>query len=182
MSGALAASSRSCAAGLAAALLLAAAPARALEPRFDHRDQMGLALEVAFSRVTATTSGGLSRSVYDLGSLRLAWSFDVTGEGDEILLGGAWSRRPRWGIPPGSRTHATEGSSARRELKTFFDAGLVAAVAPWFAVGPRVGFDVMYDFSREFGVFASLGAATAFGQFRGFSVGIGAGFQRRWPA
>ncbi len=182
MSGARAAASRSGAAGLAAALLLAAAPARALEPRFDHRDQMGLALEVAFSRVTATTSGGLSRSVYDLGSLRLAWSLEVTGEGDEILLGGAWSPAAEVGDTAWFADARYRGFFGSEELKTFFDAGLVAAVAPRFAVGPRVGFGVMYDFSREAGVFASLGAATAFGQFRGFSVGIGVGFQWRWPA
>jgi len=181
MRDALAVASRSAVAGLAAVLVLAA-PAGALEPRFDHRDQMGLAAEVGFGRVTATTSGGLSRSTYDLGSLRLAWSLEVTGEGDEILLGGSWSPAVEVGETAWVVDARYRGFFGSEELKTFFDAGLVAAVAPRVAAGPRLGFGVMYDFSRDAGVFASLGAATAFGEFRGFSVGVGVGFQWRWPS
>ena len=62
------------------------------------------------------------------------------------------------------------------ELKTFFDAGL----SPRLAAGPRIGLGVAYDLDRAWGLFASLGASTAFGGFRGFGLGLGVGVQFRW--
>jgi len=168
---------------VAASLALSAGRGRALEPRFDHRDQLGVIAEVDASRVTATVGSG-SRSSYDLASLRLGFSFEVTGEGDEVILGGSYSPlantssgASRWLIDARYR-----GYFGQDELKTFFDAGLVVPVSPRLAVGPRIGFGVIYDFSRAFGLYASLGAATAFGEFRGFSFGLGLGVQLRWPS
>jgi hypothetical protein len=171
---------------LAAAAVRAAAPAggRALEPRYDHRDQLGVVAEVDASRVTATTGGGLSRSAFDLASLRLAFSFDVGDDGNEILVGGSWSPASSgevaltaWSVDARYR-----GFFGTDELKTFFDAGLLVAVSPRVAAGPRVGFGVMYDLDRAWGIFASLGASTAFGEFRGFGIGVGIGVQIRWPS
>jgi hypothetical protein len=169
----------------AAAALAALAPAaRALEPRFDHRDQLGVLAEVTATRVTATVPGGTSRSAFDLGSLRLAFSFDVGDDGDEILLGGAWS--PGASGEPALSAWAVDaryrGFFGSEELKTFFDAGVVVAVSPRVAAGPRVGFGVMFDFDRAWGLYASLGASTAFGEFRGFGIGLGLGVQFRWPS
>jgi len=145
---------------------------------------MGIVAEVDGSRTTATVSEGASRSSYDLLALRLAFSFDVTGEGDELLFGVSYSPL----VNSGSAASAWvldaryRGFFGHEELKTFFDAGIVVPVAPRVAVGPRLGFGLMYDFSRAAGAFASLGASTAFGEFRGFSIGLGLGFQWRWPS
>lgn len=175
---------RGAAMALALALGAAAGRAGALEPRFDHRDQYGLVAEVDASRATATVGGGLSRSSFDVASLRLAFSFEVTGEGDEIMVGGSFSplvhsdsAASAWLLDARYR-----GYFGHEEFKTFFDAGLVVPLAPRVAAGPRLGFGVIYDFSRSIGLFASLGAATAFGEFRGFSFGLGIGAQWRWPA
>jgi hypothetical protein len=166
-----------------AALLAVPAGVRALEPRYDHRDQLGVIAELDATRVTATTQGGLSRSAYDLASLRLAFSFDVGDEGDEIQLGGGWSPAASgdlaltaWSVDARYR-----GFFGSEELKTFFDAGLVVAVSPRLAAGPRLGFGVMYDLDRAWGLFVSLGVSTAFGEFRGFGIGLGIGVQFRWP-
>jgi len=139
--------------------------------------------QVQASLVTATESGGGSESSYDLAALGLAFSFDVTGEGDELLLGGFYSplAHGNTAASAGSLDARYRGFFGQDELKTFFDAGLLLPVAPRIAVGPRIGFGLMYDPSRSAGAFASLGAATAFGSFRGFSIGLALGFQWRWP-
>lgn len=156
----------------------------ALEPRFDHRDQVGLVGEVGASSVTATVGGGQSRSSFDVPTLELAFSFDVTGEGDELLLGGSYGplAQESAGAPSWVLDGRYRGYFGQEEFKTFFEAGLVLPVAPRIAVGPRLGFGVMYDFNRSAGLFALLGASTAFGEFRGFSLGLGLGFQWRWPS
>jgi hypothetical protein len=140
--------------------------------------------ELDATRVTATLGGGVSRSVFDLASLRLAFSFDVGDDGDEILLGGSWSP-----AASGERALSAWTLDARyrgyfgsEELKTFFDGGLTVAVSPRLAAGPRIGFGVMWDFDRAWGAFATLGASTAFGEFRGFGIGLGIGVQFRWPS
>lgn len=171
-------------AGAALALALGAAPARALEPRYDHRDQFGLTAEVDGSRLTATVGGGLSRSTFDLLGLRLAFSFDVGSDGDEVLLGGSWSPLAAGEIADTAwlLDARYRGFFGSEELKTFFDAGVVLAVSPRVAAGPRLGLGVMYDFERACGIFATLGASTAFGEFRGFAFQLGLGFQWRWPS
>lgn len=175
---------RGLAGAVLAALLWLPAPAPGLEPRYDHRDQLGLAAEVDVSRLTATTGNGLSRSVFDLLGLRLAFSFDVGDDGNEIVLGGAFSplvsgesAATAWSVDARYR-----GFFGADELKTFFDAGIVVAVSPRVAAGPRLGFGVMYDPDRALGLYALLGAASAFGEFRGFSFQLGLGVQWRWPS
>ena len=168
---------------LAAAVALGLAlPARALEPRYDHRDQQGLLLEVAGSRDTLNVKGGLSRSFFRP-SLLLAWSFDVGSEGDEVHVGAGASpaidgapESPRWFLDSRYR-----GYFGTEELKTFFDAGLWVSLAPRVAAGPRVGLGLLYDFTRNVGVYVEVGFGTAFGQFRGVALGFGAGVQARWP-
>jgi len=167
-----------------AALALFAYPGagRALEPRFDHRDEVGIVGQVE-GTYGAATYGGSSHSGYDFPALSLGISFDVTGEGDELILGGTFS--PLTGSDGAVSTFALDGRYrgffGADEVKTFFDAGLVLPVAPRVAVGPRLGFGVMYDPSRSAGAFASVGAATALGAFRGFTIGLALGFQWRWP-
>ena len=166
---------------LAVAALLAATRAGGLEPRFDHRDQLGVLLEAAASRDTATVAGS-SESLYRLLTLRLAFSTDITGEGDELVLGGSWNggrrsaARVEWAAD--ARYRGYFGSD---ELKTFFEAGLWAPLSPRLAVGPRVGLGAAWDFTRRFGVFLAFSFATAFGEFRGASLELGAGVQARWP-
>lgn len=167
--------------GLALLGLLAAAPAPALEPRYDHRDQVGFLLEAGGSW-DAATAAGRSQSLWRGPTLRPAVTFDVSGEGDELMLGGAWS------AGGGSSAHVDWAVDARyrgyfgsEELKTFFEVGLWAPLAPRLAVGPRAGLGLAWDFSRRLGVFLAFGFATAFGEFRGASLEGGAGFQVRWP-
>jgi hypothetical protein len=162
--------------------LLGAAPAAALEPRFDHRDQMGLLLEASGSW-DAVTVGDRSESLWRWPTLRLAFTFDLSGEGDELILGGAWS-----GDGGGATAHVDWALDARYrgyfgsdEFKTFFEVGLWAPLSPRLAVGPRAGLGASWDFSRGLGAFLALGFATAFGEFRGASLDAGAGVQVRWP-
>lgn len=160
--------------------LLAGAPASALEPRYDHRDQLGLLLEASGSW-DAVTVGGASQSQWRWPTLRLAFTFDLSGEGDELALGGAWSGRGggtpdvEWALD--ARYRGYFGSD---EFKTFFEVGLWAPVSPRLAVGPRAGLGASWDFSRGLGVFLAFGFATAFGEFRGASLDAGAGVQARW--
>ncbi|HEY6104567.1 MAG TPA: hypothetical protein VIV59_01200 [Anaeromyxobacteraceae bacterium] len=169
------------AAGLALLGLLAAAPAAALEARYDHRDQMGLLLEASGSWDEATV-GDRSESLWRAPTLRLAFTFDLSGEGDELMVGGAWSgggggaARLDWALD--ARYRGYFGSD---EFKTFFEVGLWAPLSPRLAVGPRAGLGASWDFSRRLGVFLAFGFATAFGGFRGASLDLGAGVQARWP-
>lgn len=171
---------RGVAAGLALLGLLAP-PARALEPRFDHRDQMGVLLE-ASGAWDAVAVGDRSQSLWRLPALRLAYAFDLSGEGGELLLGGTWSGRGggepqvEWSLD--ARYRGYFGSD---QLKTFYEVGLWAPVSPRLAVGPRAGLGLAWDFSRRMGVFVAFGFATAFGAFRGASLDAGAGAQMRWP-
>lgn len=169
------------AAGLALLGLLAAAPAVALEPRYDHRDQVGFLFEASGSW-DAVTVGDRSQSLWRGPTLRPAFTFDLSGEGDELALGGTWS------AGGGTRAHVDWALDARYrgyfgsdELKTFFEVGLWAPLSPRLAIGPRAGLGAAWDFSRRLGVFVAFGFATAFGEFRGASLEGGAGFQLRWP-
>ena len=170
---------RGLAAGLAL-VLLAAAPAAALEPRYDHRDQLGLLIEASGSW-DAVTVGEASQSQWRWPTLRAAFTFDVSGEGDELVLGGAWSGQGggapdvEWALD--ARYRGYFGSD---EFKTFFEAGLWAPLSPRLAVGPRAGLGAVWDFSRRLGVLLAFGFASAFGEFRGASLDLGAGLQARW--
>ncbi len=168
-------------AGLLSLGVLAAAPADALEPRYDHRDQMGLLLEASGSW-DAVTVGERSQSQWRLPTLRLGFTFDVSGEGDELALGGSWSGHGggspdvEWALDARYR-----GYFGSEQFKTFFEVGLWAPLSPRLAVGPRAGLGASWDFSRGLGAFLALGFATAFGEFRGASVDLGVGLQARWP-
>lgn len=168
------------AAGLA---LLAPARAGALEPRFDHRDEQGVVLGVALLRDSASRSGQATE-VDVRPALRLGYSFDVSGEGDELILGGA-ARLGGWSDPTSTRVLLAldaryRGYFGTEELKTFFDAGLWTQVKSRFAIGPLVGLGLAYDPSRAWGFFAGLELATGFGAERVFSVGGTAGVQLRF--
>ncbi len=172
---------RAAAAGLTLMGLLGAGSAAALEPRYDHRDQMGLLLEASGSW-DAVTVGDRSQSLGRRPTLRLAFTFDLSGEGDELMVGGAWSGGG------GATAHVDWALDARYrgyfgsdEFKTFFEVGLWAPLSPRRAVGPRAGLGASWDFSRRLGAFLAVGFATAFGDFRGASLDVGAGMQVRWP-
>ena len=172
---------RSLRAGLLGLGLLVAAPAEGLEPRYDHRDQLGLLLEASGSW-DAVTVGDASQSQWRWPTLRLAFTFDLSGEGDELALGGCWSGQGGgapdvvWALD--ARYRGYFGSDA---FKAFVEVGLWAPLAPRLAVGPRAGLGASWDFSRNVGVFLAFGFATAFGEFRGASLEAGAGVQARWP-
>lgn len=172
-------------AGVRAALLLLsllAGRAGALEPRFDHRDQLGVVFEAGQGWDTVTL-GGRSVSRERAPALRLAFSIDPFGGGNELLLGLGWAplgreapERIRWALD--ARYRGYFGSD---ELKTFFEMGLWAPVSPRPAAGPRVGLGAAWDFSRRVGLYAAFGFATAIGEFRGASLDLASGVQVRWP-
>jgi hypothetical protein len=169
----------------AALLLLVGLPsfALALEPRFDHRDQQGATVEAVFARDTiwrgsSEVSNGLR------GGLRLAWSFDPTGDGDEIFVGGTLTAlggtslgtdRVRWTVD--ARYRVTLGTE---ELKTLLEVGLWGTSQDRLSLGPIVGLGLMYDFSRNFGLMSSVFLAAGAGQSRAVSVGGGLGAQLRF--
>ena len=170
------------AAGLAAALLAAwPEAARALEARFDHRDQDSILVELGSSRDTASVAGASSVTLYRT-ELRVAYGFDVTGDGDELLLGAALrvgedaaTESVHWAVDARYR-----GYFGSEDLKTFFDLGLWAPVDPKIAIGPRVGLGLIWDLERLGGIYASFGVATALGQLRAFSLDFAVGVQVRF--
>ena len=169
---------------LAAALVLVAPVAgHALEPRYDHREQDGLLLSLELFRDSVSAPG--RPSVLDVHPrLRAGWSFDVTGDGDELVFGGAL-RASRAGDP--ERLRYLGGLDARyrayfgsEELKTFFEVGLWAELARTLAAGPQVSVGLTYDPDRNWGFFTSLGFGTAFGEARVASLGASLGVQYRF--
>lgn len=159
------------------------AGAGALEPRYDHRDTHGPFVEALFAHDTRARSGEATESGWRSG-VRGGWGFDVTGDGDELLVGAAVA--VPWKDHPGT-TEVLLALDARyrgyfgtEQLKTFFDVGIWAPLMAKLAVGPLVGIGASWDFSRAFGVYASAGFATAFGQERVASVVVSAGAQLRF--
>lgn len=169
---------------LGALLVLSLAPgARALEPRFDHRDTHGPTAELGVGHDTLAISGRPSASSWRP-TLRLAYGFDASGEGDELSLGVSGALRS-WDDP--DRERVALGLDLRyrsyfgtEELKTFFDAGLWAPLRSRLAVGPLLGLGVAYDFSRAAGVFLGGSFATAFGQARVATFAASGGLQLRF--
>jgi hypothetical protein len=169
--------------GVALVALLIPAMAGALEPRFDHRDQQGGTAEFLAIR-DVLWKGTADATNSSRGAVRLGWGFDPTGDGDELLFGGTFSVVD-WADPGEDRLRLTFDARYRacvgtEELKTLLDIGLWASAAETLAVGPLVGLGFMYDFSRNFGLFASGFVAAGAGQSRAFSVGGGAGIQFRY--
>jgi hypothetical protein len=167
---------------LAVAGLALASRSMALEPRFDHRDQRGLLAEVGVASDSVVVGGLTSSSSYP--TLRLAWGFDLSGEGDELQLGGS-VRLGSWSDPSRVRTLSTLDARYRayfgsEELKTFVELGAWGAVASRVVVGALAGLGLAYDPSRAWGLFAAARFAGGFGQARIASLSAGAGVQLRW--
>jgi hypothetical protein len=166
-------------AALLAALALAV-PARALEPRFDHRDEDGIFAEVGVSRDTVSADG-LSDTRY-APVLRLAYGADLIGYGSEFALGASL----RLGSAAGARNilYAADlryrGYFGTEELKTFFDVGVWVPFSTRWAIGPRVGLGAIYDFGRSLGLYLSFGFGTGFGPMRVVVLDAAAGLHWRW--
>jgi hypothetical protein len=167
-------------AALAVVLPAAAAP---LEPRFDHRDQQGVLVGFETWRETVAESGKPTLSeIYP--RLRAGWGFDLSGEGDELIIGGAL-RLGDWKDPEGQRylfglDARYRGYFGTEELKTFFEVGFWSELRNRLAAGPQVGLGLSYDPNRSFGTFLSLHFGTAFGEARIASVGASVGVQVRY--
>ena len=167
----------------AAVALVAATPAAALEPRFDHRDTHGPFAESllsydAVARPGATTATGWRTR------LHAGWGFDVSGEGDDLLFGAAvavpWLHDPdrmKLLLDVDARYRGYFGTE---QLKTFFDVGAWAPLVSRLAIGPLVGIGVAWDYGRSGGVYAGASFATAFGQARIASLSVSAGAQFRF--
>jgi hypothetical protein len=169
-------------AALAAAMLATPAEATGLEPRFDHRDQRGLLAELELARDGVVVDGKNSPSFRP--SLRIAWSFDLSGEGDELQLGGT-ARLGSWSDPEDvkilygldARYRAYFGSE---ELKTFVEVGVWGSLASRMAIGGLAGVGLAYDPSRAWGLYGAARFGGGFGEARVASVSLGAGVQLRW--
>ncbi|MFO0580949.1 MAG: hypothetical protein U0229_01615 [Anaeromyxobacter sp.] len=167
---------------LALGAALAAGPAAALEPRFDHRDQQGPALELQWANDVVAPPRQASGSAAGP-ALRLGWGFDLAGEGNELVVG-LRATMPR---PDPRRVHMRLAVDVRyrayfgtEELKTFLDAGILAPLASRLAAGPLVGLGLQYDPTRSTGVFLGAMVATGFGEARVTSAGLACGAQVRF--
>ncbi len=154
----------------------------ALEPRYDHRDEQGVVVEPMLAYDVVSVSGRATHSSWRPG-LRLAYSTDVLGEGNELFLGlqtaFSWNdpRREKIRLALDARYRNYFGTE---QWKTFFELGLWAPVASRLAIGPLVTIGVAYDLSRSGGVFVNGGFATAFGAARIASFTASAGAQFRF--
>jgi hypothetical protein len=154
-----------------------------LEPRYDHRDQAGIVLEPLLAHDSIAITGRPTRSFWRP-SLRLAYSWDPRGDGNELIVG-VQARVGSWHDPKSERVLQALDARYRSyfgsdEWKTFFDVGLWAPVASRLAIGPMVGIGAAYDFSRAGGVYAQGGFATGFGQARIASLSLSVGAQLRF--
>lgn len=171
---------------LASAALLAlslARPGAALEPRFDHRDTQGPFVEAFVAHDTVARTGGGSASSWRPAA-RLAWGVDLSGEGDELVLGLAVALRsfddPDRGrvLLAGDLRYRTYFGT--EEAKTFLDFGLWLPLRSRLAAGPLAGLGFAYDFSRSSGLYLAAAFATAFGEARIASASLSAGAQLRF--
>jgi hypothetical protein len=169
------------AAALACAAL--AAPAAALEARFDHRDQSSLSVEPILAYDSVAIPGRTTSSTWRP-TLRLAYGWDLLGEGNELLLGaqgriGSWSDPEREEVlfAADARYRAYFGTD---QWKTFFDLGAWVPIRSRLAIGPLVGIGFAYDYDRSGGFYLNGSFGTGFGEARIASLAIGIGWQRRW--
>ncbi len=168
---------------LAALALAVPAAAAALEPRFDHRDTHGPFVEALVAHDTVARSGRPSASSWRPAA-RVAWGLDVSGEGDELLLGASVALRSF--DDPGRERVLLDADARYRGyfgtegLKTFFDLGVWAPLRSRLAGGPLVGLGVAYDFSRFGGAYLAAAFATAFGEARIASLSVALGAQLRF--
>jgi hypothetical protein len=164
------------AAARAAALvlgLLAPAQGSGLEPRFDHRDQQGPTVEVL-----------AVKDVLWHGSTTSTSPVRGAGDGDEIFLGGTFTA-VEGRSPDADRVRLTFDARYRvclgtEELKTLLEIGLWGSAADRVAVGPLVGFGLIYDFSRNVGLLTSAFLGAGIGESRIVSYGAGLGVQFRF--
>ena len=170
-------------AAVALAAALAAPAAGALEPRFDHRDAHGPFAEALVAYDTVAKAGTPTASTWRPAA-RIAWGLDVSGVGDDLILGATVALRP---FDDPERRRVLLGLDVRyrgyfgtEELKTFFDVGGWMPIRSRLAGGPLVGLGVAYDFSRYAGIYVSATFATAFGEARVASFTGGAGGQIRF--
>jgi hypothetical protein len=157
--------------------------ASALEPRFDHRDTHGPFAELVLAHDVVARAGDPTAS-WTHPAVRAGWGFDVSGDGDDLLVGGAVSGS--WPDDPGRRRVLASADARYRgyfgseQLKTFFDVGLWVPLRSRLAAGPLVGIGAAWDFSRAGGVYAAASFSTAFGEARIASLAISAGAQVRF--
>jgi len=169
-------------AGLAALLALAPVTGRALEPRFDHRDQQGLLAELGLARDSVVVSGLTNPTIRT--SLRLAWSIDVSGEGDEVQVGGSLRLGGR-DDPTGIKVLSAVDARYRayfgsEEFKTFVELGLWSSLQSPLTLGGLGGVRLAYDHSRAWGVYLQAQFNGGYGEARITSVGLNTGVQLRW--
>jgi hypothetical protein len=167
---------------LALGMLFRPSVAPALEPRFDHRDQQGVLAELGLARDSMVVGGLTNPS--DRVSLRVAWGFDLSGEGDELQLGGT-VRLGSWSDP--GKVKSLYGLDARyrsyfgsEELKTFVEVGVWADLASRMAIGGLAGIGLAYDPSRAWGFYGAARFGGGFGEARVASVSVASGIQLRW--
>ncbi len=172
---------------LAAAASLAAAAipggAGALEPRFDHRDSHGPFADALLSYDAVARAGATTATGWRTG-LHAGWGFDVTGEGDDLLIGATvalpWPDDPDRMKVLLALDARYRGYFGTEQLKTFFDVGAWAPLRSRLAIGPLVGIGLAWDYGRGGGVYAAASFATAFGEARIASLSISAGAQVRF--
>jgi hypothetical protein len=176
--GVVAALALACAAALAGAL-----PASALEARYDHREQSSLSIEPLMAYDAVAVSGRTTHSAWRP-TLRVAYAWDLLGEGNELFLGaqgklGSWSdpAREELQLALDARYRAYFGTE---QWKTFFDAGVWVPLRSRLAIGPMVGLGTAYDYDRTGGFYLDGTFATGIGQARIASLAIGVGWQKRW--
>ena len=170
-------------AGALAAVAALALPAcaLALEPRYDHRDSHGFLVEPMLAHDTVAVSGEPTRSSWRTG-MRIAYGWDVLGEGNELFLGVqtafAWNdpERQKVRLALDARYRAYFGTE---QWKTFFEVGAWAPLSSRLSIGPLVTIGVAYDFSRSSGLFVDGGFLTGFGQARiaSFTASTGVSFR-----
>lgn len=167
----------------ASGALLAPAAAASLEPRYDHRDQQGPTVEVLYLRDVIWRSPSESSSA-DRGALRVSWGFDPTGDGNELLFGATGSvldrsdgEEERVRLAFDARYRANVGTE---RLKTLLEVGLWGSAVESLSAGPLLGLGLMFDFSRNFGLFATGTLAASIGEVRIVSFGGGVGLQLRY--
>jgi hypothetical protein len=142
---------------------------------------MGVLVEPMVAYDVVAISGRATSSSWRPG-VRLAYGWDVLGEGNELFLGAqtafSWSdpRNDKIRLALDARYRSYFGTE---QWKTFFELGLWAPVSSRLAIGPLVTIGVAYDLSRWTGVFVDGGFQTGFGQARiaSFTGSAGAHFR-----
>jgi hypothetical protein len=167
---------------LTCAVWLLPALAGALEPRFDHRYQQGPTVEALAVKDIIWT--GPASMTAQRGAVRVAWGFDPTGDGNELIFGSTFTALElsntgddKVRVALDARYRAYVGSE---EFKTLLEVGAWGSVADRVAVGPLVGLGFIYDFSRNFGLLTSGFLAAAAGNSKIVSFGGGVGLQLRF--